>query len=70
MISRQQIIDEIQGIDQPNLEILYHIIEALKNSNGVVAEAPNTEEKNLLKGSILYEGDLLSPIDEAWESEL
>jgi hypothetical protein len=70
MISRQQIIDEIQGIDQPNLEILYHIIEALKNSNGVVAEAPNTEEKNLLKGSILYEGDLLSPIDEAWEAEL
>ena len=53
-----------------NLEILYHIIEALKNSNGVVAEAPNTEEKNLLKGSILYEGDLLSPIDEAWEAEL
>ena len=70
MISRQQIIDEIQGIDQPNLEILYHIIEALKNSNGVVAEAPNTEEKNLLKGSILYEGDLLSLIDEAWEAEL
>jgi hypothetical protein len=70
MISRQQIIDEIQGIDQPNLEILYHIIEALKNSNGVVAEAPNTEEKNLLKGSILYEGDLLSPIDEAWVAEL
>jgi hypothetical protein len=70
MISRQQIIDEIQGIDQPNLEILYHIIEALKNSNGVVVEAPNTEEKNLLKGSILYEGDLLSPIDEAWVAEL
>ena len=28
-----------------------------------------TTRENPLKGSVLYEGDLISPIDEEWEAE-
>jgi hypothetical protein len=33
-------------------------------------DTPKTEQLNPLKGSLLFEGDIISPLEEKWDCEL
>ncbi|GBO53673.1 hypothetical protein APA_1621 [Pseudanabaena sp. lw0831] len=69
MISRETLKTAIDTIDDTQLEILHRIILAFSKP------IPNTvnhllpENINPLKGSIVFENDIISPIDLLWEAE-
>ena len=69
MISREQLKLEIDLVDDANIEIMHRIILALQTPG--LTQNKEIVEKNLnpLKGSILFEGDLISPIDVDWDAE-
>ena len=66
MINREQLKLAIDAVDETQLEILHCIILALKEPNLV---ATNTLSYNAypLKDSVIFEGDIISPIDTIWE---
>ena len=69
MISREQLKLEIDSVDDANIEIMHRIILALQPP--VLTQNKATVESNVnpLKGSILFEEDLISPIDVDWDAE-
>jgi len=69
MINREQLKLEIDTIDDAYLEILHRIILALKQPSLTSTPLTNLSEVNPLKGSVIFEHDLLSPIDVSWDAE-
>jgi hypothetical protein len=64
MISREQLKLEIDRVDDHTLSILSQIVMALKSSK---TPEQNWSVNNPLKNSVIYEGDIISPIDEVWD---
>jgi hypothetical protein len=70
MISREQLKLEIDSVDDAHIEILHRIIQALKTPNLNPLNPPISSEINPLKDSIIFENDLISPIDVSWDTVL
>ncbi|MCU7834965.1 MAG: hypothetical protein KZQ83_06875 [gamma proteobacterium symbiont of Taylorina sp.] len=66
MITIEQLKSEIECVGSKNLEVLYHIIQLLQ------PKVTNTKDHfiNPLKGSVTFEKDIISPIDEHWDADL
>ncbi len=77
MISREMLKTAIDGIDDSQLEILHRSILAfsqpIPNTINPTVNPPLSdnllENINPLKGSIIFENDIISPIDLLWEAE-
>lgn len=70
MINREQLKLEIDSVDDAHIEILHRIIQALKQPLGTDPPLTNlSSEVNPLKGSVIFEHDLISPIDISWDAE-
>ncbi len=69
MISREQLKLEIDSVDDTHIEVLHRIILALKTPNLSPINPIKKSEVNPLKGSILFENDIISPIDATWDAE-
>jgi hypothetical protein len=69
MISREQLKVEIDSVDDTHIEVLHRIILALKTPNLTPINPTRKSEINPLKGSILFEDDIISPIDATWNAE-
>jgi hypothetical protein len=70
MITREQLKIEVDSVDDSNIEVLHKIILALsKNDDQLIAHPQQSRLINPLKGSVVFESDLISPIDEVWEAE-
>ena len=69
MISREQLKLDIDAVDEAHIEILHRIIQALKTTKLTPLNPPMSSEINPLKDSILFEKDLISPIDVSWDAE-
>ncbi len=70
MISREQLKQEIDSVDDRHIEALHSIILSLKKTS--ISEIPPTSisrQTNPLKNSIVFETDIISPIDVAWDAE-
>lgn len=70
MINREQLKREIDSVNDAYLEILYRIIQAFKIPLTGSFLPIETRDFNPLKGSVTFEGDLVSPIDETWEADV
>ncbi|UXE61898.1 MAG: hypothetical protein KA717_02920 [Woronichinia naegeliana WA131] len=66
MISREQLKLEIDRVDDHTLSILSQIVMALKSPTTLEL---NWSMNNPLKNSVIYEGDIISPINEVWDVE-
>ena len=64
MINRETIELELQAIDDTNLLLVHHFLESLKQVN-----VTSSKEHSLLKDSIIYEGDIISPLDDQWNAD-
>ncbi|MDY6781351.1 MAG: hypothetical protein SW833_02155 [Cyanobacteriota bacterium] len=67
MINREQLKREIDSVNDAYLEILYRIIQTLKMPGFGNLSSVETRDRNPLKGSVIFEGDLISPLDETWD---
>jgi len=65
IISREYLKLAIDTVDDTQLEILHRIILALKEP--ISAANLTFLNTNPLKGSVIFEDDIISPIDESWE---
>jgi hypothetical protein len=68
MINREQLKLAIDGVDETQLEILHRIILAFKEPN-LVATNTFSYNANPLKDSVIFEGDIISPIHTIWEAD-
>jgi len=68
MASKAQLKAEIDALDDSRLEMLHRILTLLR-----APPPPQTNtaalHTNPLKDSVLFEADLLSPIEETWDAE-
>ncbi|MFZ4558342.1 MAG: hypothetical protein ACOYN8_18415 [Pseudanabaena sp.] len=69
MISREILKTAIDTIDDTQLEILHRIILAFSKPLPKTVNLPPSENINPLKNSIIFENDIISPIDLLWEAE-
>jgi hypothetical protein len=69
MISRESLKIAIDTIDETQLEILHRIILAFSQPFPHTLNRTLSENTNPLKGSILFENDIISPINLLWEVE-
>ena len=69
MINREQLKLEIDSVDDVNLELLHRLILALKQPLLTSIAIATTSEINPLKGSVIFEQDLMEPIDISWDAE-
>ncbi|HNX76981.1 MAG TPA: hypothetical protein PLM07_18690 [Candidatus Rifleibacterium sp.] len=69
MTRREQIKKEIDEISDDYLETLHRIIVALKSDSGTTSQPEFKFKGNPLKNSILFESDLISPVDETWNAD-
>ena len=69
MTTREQLKQEIDSVNDAYLEILHRIIQALKMPDIAKYANHETQNTNPLKGSVIFESDLISPIDETWDAD-
>jgi hypothetical protein len=69
MISREILKTAIDTIDDTQLEILHRIILAFNKPIPNTINQTLSENINPLKNSIVFENDIISPIDLLWEVE-
>ncbi len=69
MITRDQLKTDLDGVAESHFEVLHRIITALKPAVAQGAPVPDGPEENPLKGSVTFENDILSPINELWSAE-
>lgn len=69
MTRREQIKKEIDEISDDYLETLHRIIVALKSESGAPGQPNFPFRGNPLKNSILFENDLISPVNETWDAD-
>jgi hypothetical protein len=68
MTRREQIKKEIDEIEDSHLETLHRIIVALKFSKVSDNQTETEFKDNPLKNSIIFENDIISPLDELWSA--
>lgn len=69
MTKREQIKKEIDEISDDYLETLHRIIVALKSEAKIGPMTIASFKENPLKNSLVFEKDIIAPIDEAWNSD-
>ncbi len=69
MINREQLKLEIDSVDDVHIEVLHRIILALKQPLLTSTSSEKPSEINPLKGSVIFEHDLMEPIDVSWDAE-
>ena len=69
MINREQLKHEIDSVNEAHIETLYHIILAFRQPLSSVTSSALSHEPNPLKGSVIFEQDLLAPIGDLWDVE-
>ena len=69
MITREQLKAEIDLVDETQIEVLHKIIRALIKPVSQSPDEIQTTQTDLLKGSVTFEKDILSPIDEQWSAD-
>jgi hypothetical protein len=70
MITREQFKAELDSVDDLTIEILHSVMVALQQKVTTSANQIDWESYNPLKNSIIYEDDVLSPINDVWDAEL
>jgi len=66
MITRQQLLADIDLVDEANIEVLHKIILALKAAKTLNSTSDRSEHPNPLKNSVTFEKDILAPIGDEW----
>jgi hypothetical protein len=69
MITREQFKAELDSVDDLTIDILHSVMVALKKKMVTSVNRIDWSTNNPLKNSIVYENDVLSPIDEDWDVE-
>lgn len=69
MISREQLKLELDSLDETTINVLHHVIMALKQNVPTANNEINWLVNNPLKNSVIYEKDIITPIDEDWHVE-
>lgn len=69
MISREQLKYEIDSVNEVHIETLHRIILALRQPLLSAPTLALSKQTNPLKGSVIFEQDLLAPIGDPWEVE-
>ena len=69
MISREQLKKELDYLDETTINVLHYIIIALKQNVPNSTHETNWLVNNPLKNSVIYEKDIITPIDEDWHVE-
>jgi hypothetical protein len=69
MISREQLKLEIDSVDDTHIEVLHRIILSLSTPISTSTNSGQDSDINPLKNSILFEGDIISPIDMNWDAD-
>jgi hypothetical protein len=69
MITREQFKAELDAVDDLTINILHGVMVALTQKVSTSSNQADWSTKNPLKNSIVYEDDVLSPIDEVWDVE-
>ncbi|WP_394752290.1 hypothetical protein [Crenothrix sp.] len=69
MISREQLKHDIDSVNEAHIETLHRIILALKQPLSSVTSVTSPKEPNPLKGSVIFEQDLMTPIGDSWNVE-
>ena len=69
MINREQLKNELDSVDDATINILHNVIIALKQKGESSHFLTNWLVDNPLKNSVIYEKDILAPIDENWDAE-
>ncbi len=69
MINREQLKTELDSVDEATINILHHVVIALKQSVLISNNETNWSVNNPLKNSVIYETEIISPIDENWDVE-
>jgi hypothetical protein len=67
MTIREQIKKEIDELSDDYLETLHKIIVALKAGANANSDSIGQYKENPLQNSIVFEKDIVSPINENWE---
>lgn len=67
MINREQLKQELDAVDETTINIVHHIIMALKQNVPIPNNENNWLAHNPLKNSVIYETDIISPINEDWD---
>ncbi|NEO54868.1 MAG: hypothetical protein F6K54_18365 [Okeania sp. SIO3B5] len=67
MINREQLKNELDSVDDATINILHDVIIALKKNRESSNFLTNWLVNNPLKNSVIYEKDIISPIDENWD---
>ncbi len=70
MINREQLKNELDSVDDATINILHDVIIALKKNGESSNFLTNWFVNNPLKNSVIYEKDIISPIDENWDVDL
>ncbi|NEQ40486.1 MAG: hypothetical protein F6K40_31350 [Okeania sp. SIO3I5] len=70
MINREQLKNELDSVDDATINILHDVIIALKKNAESSNFSTNWLVNNPLKNSVIYEKDIISPIDENWDVDL
>lgn len=70
MITREQFKAELDSVDDLTIEILHSVMVALQQQVTNSTNQIDWANHNPLKNSIIYEDDVLSPIDDVWDAEL
>jgi hypothetical protein len=68
MISREQLKLEIDSVDDTHIEVLHRIILSLRTPTLTSISSSQDNGINPLKNSIIFEGDIISPIDMNWDA--
>jgi hypothetical protein len=69
MTRREQLKLELNFVDDATINILHYIVMALKQKVSVSDSETSWLANNPLKNSVIYETDLIAPIDETWDVE-
>ncbi|MFZ5949234.1 MAG: hypothetical protein ACOYXC_00895 [Candidatus Rifleibacteriota bacterium] len=69
MTRRDQIKKEIDEISDDYLETLHRIIVALKSEARIGPVTSASFKENPLKNSIVFEKDIINPVDENWDAD-
>jgi hypothetical protein len=67
MTLREQLKLELDSADDTTINILHHIVIALKQPVSVSDRETSWLVNNPLKNSVIYEADIMAPIDETWD---
>jgi hypothetical protein len=65
--NREKLKLELDSVDDATINILHRIVMALKQPVSVSENEISWLVNNPLKNSVIYEKDIIAPIDEVWD---